>query len=83
MTDQGDHFNLCKEDADMLDRLVDVGFEIDRLDGLSDEEQRRALGRAARRLMIDDYDLQKTCLPRQLSWVDSVMRSAPPGPPRD
>ena len=33
---------------------------------LDDEEQRRALGRAARRLMIDDYDLQKTCLPRQL-----------------
>ena len=42
MTDQGDHLNLCKADGDMLDRLVDVGFDIDQLEGLSDEEQRRA-----------------------------------------
>lgn len=50
---------------------------------LDDEDQCRALGQAARRLMIDEYDLHRTCLPRQISWIDSVMRSAPPGPPRD
>ena len=38
MTDQGDHINLCKADADMLDRLVSVGFELDQLEGLSTEE---------------------------------------------
>jgi hypothetical protein len=42
MTDQGDHINLCKADADMLDRLVSVGFELDQLEGLSTEEQQRA-----------------------------------------
>jgi len=68
-------------------RLVDF-FDQEGLVGrvcelLEDEEQRRALGQAARRLIIDEYDLHKTCLPRQLSWVDTVMRSAPPGPPRD
>ncbi len=42
MTDHADHLNLCKADGDMLDRLVDVGFEIDQLDDLSEEEQRRA-----------------------------------------
>ncbi|HJN71904.1 MAG TPA: hypothetical protein QF528_04850 [Phycisphaerales bacterium] len=42
MSNQGDHFNLCKADADMLDRLVDVGFEIDQLEDLTKEEQLRA-----------------------------------------
>ena len=42
MTDQGDHINLCKADADMLDRLVSVGFELDQLEGLSTEEEQRA-----------------------------------------
>ncbi|MBC8203649.1 MAG: hypothetical protein H8E91_07455 [Planctomycetes bacterium] len=42
MTDHGDHLNLCKADADMLDRLVDVGFEIDQLEGLCEEEHQRA-----------------------------------------
>ena len=42
MTDQDAHRNLCKADGDMLDRLVDVGFDIDQLDDLSEEEQGRA-----------------------------------------
>jgi hypothetical protein len=42
MTDHGEHINLCKADAEMLDRLVEVGFEIDQLDGLTEEEQQRA-----------------------------------------
>ncbi len=42
MTDHGEHLNLCKADADMLDRLVTVGFEIDQLQGLTEEEQQRA-----------------------------------------
>ena len=39
MTDHVDHLNLCKADGDMLDRLVEVGFEIDQLDDLSEEER--------------------------------------------
>ncbi len=42
MTNHGDHLNLCKADAEMLDRLVDAGFEIDLLEGLTEEEQQRA-----------------------------------------
>jgi len=42
MTDYGDHPNLCKADASMLDRLVDVGFELDQLEGLTEEEHQRA-----------------------------------------
>ena len=58
MTDQGDYLNLCKEDAEMLDRLVDVGFEIDRLDGLSDEEQRRATTILNMLSLLDRYPVE-------------------------
>ncbi len=60
-------------------RLVDF-FDKDALADrvcqlLEDEEQRRALGAAARRLMIARYDLKRICLPGQLRWVDEVMTS--------
>ena len=58
-------------------RLVDF-FDKDGLvervcELLEDEEQRRAMGRVARRDMIETFDLHRTCLPRQLRWVDQVM----------
>lgn len=60
-------------------RLVDF-FDTDALTGrvcelLDDEEQRRALGTAARQMMIDRYDLRRICLPGQLRWVNGVMAS--------
>ena len=42
MTESFDHLKLCKADAEMLDQLVDVGFEIDQLEYLSPEEEQRA-----------------------------------------
>ncbi|MCZ4353308.1 glycosyltransferase [Roseovarius aestuarii] len=40
---------------------------------LDDDQMRQTLGRNARALMQDQYDLKRICLPRQLEWVDSVM----------
>ena len=42
MTDGFDHLKLSEADAAMLDRLVDVGFELDQLEYLSSEEKQRA-----------------------------------------
>ena len=42
MTDSFDHLKLCKEDADILDQLVEVGFEINQLEGLTHEQEQRA-----------------------------------------
>ena len=35
MSNSFDHLKLCKADADMLDQLVDVGFEVDQLEYLT------------------------------------------------
>lgn len=40
---------------------------------LEDEEQRKALGAAARRKMQAEYDLRSICLPRQMNWIKSIM----------
>ncbi len=57
-------------------RLVDF-FDKDALVGevchlLDNPQEREALGRAARKLIVDTYDLVSTCLPRQLEWVNSL-----------
>ncbi|QGX97612.1 glycosyltransferase [Roseovarius faecimaris] len=41
---------------------------------LDDPEQRARLGRAARALMVEQYELNDICLPRQLEWVEALMR---------
>jgi glycosyltransferase involved in cell wall biosynthesis len=43
---------------------------------LDDEAARLRLGRAARLLMKEQYDLQSICLPRQLRWLSGVMDGA-------
>jgi len=58
-------------------RLVDF-FDRDTLvsrvcELLDDPDQRHSLGQAARRHVVDIYDLQKVCLPRQLDWIDRIM----------
>ena len=40
---------------------------------LEDDDQRAALGQAARAEMVNVFDLQSICLPRQLAWVDKLM----------
>ena len=39
MTQNFDHLKLCKADAEMLDQLVNVGFELDQLEYLTPEDQ--------------------------------------------
>lgn len=42
-------------------------------DLLEDQNARVELGRAARQLMLEQYDLRKICLPRQIDWVTTLM----------
>ncbi len=58
-------------------RLVDF-FDADALVAetcslLEDEDVRRGLGQAARRQMVENFDLNSICLPGQLAWVNKVM----------
>ena len=58
-------------------RLVDF-FDKDALveevTGLLDNaSEREELGRAARKLIVNNYDLASICLPKQLSWVESLV----------
>lgn len=62
---------------DETGRLVDF-FDTDRLVQeicalLDDADSRARLGRQARQLMVDRYDLRSICLPRQLQWVQGIM----------
>lgn len=41
---------------------------------LQDSAARERLGTAARKLMIENYDLDKICLPRQIAWVEGLMQ---------
>jgi hypothetical protein len=42
MTQGFEHLKLCKEDSQILDQLVDVGFELDQLEYLTPEQEQRA-----------------------------------------
>ena len=48
--------------------LVDQVCEL-----LDDEAARIRLGKAAREMMIEGYELNRICLPRQMEWLQSVM----------
>ncbi|WP_273486031.1 glycosyltransferase family 4 protein [Lentibacter algarum] len=50
------------------DALVE---EVTRL--LDNAAEREELGRAARKLIVNNYDLASICLPKQLSWVESLV----------
>lgn len=56
--------------------LVDF-FDVDALAAravqmLGDKALRENLGRQARQFALENYDLQKICLPKQLAWVDQL-----------
>jgi glycosyltransferase involved in cell wall biosynthesis len=42
---------------------------------ISNSERRRVLGSNARELIVNNYDLQSICLPKQLSWVRQLASS--------
>lgn len=46
-------------------------------------ERRMMLGSNARRYVRERYDLRRTCLPRQLKWVDDLANVRPVRTPRD
>ncbi|WP_324753805.1 glycosyltransferase [Roseovarius sp. Pro17] len=66
---------------DQTGRLVDFfdreGLVREVCDLLDDADARARLGKAARELMVRNYDLKHICLPRQLAWVDEVMQMPP------
>ena len=66
---------------DVNGRLVDF-FDGDALvdqvcDLLDDAPARERLGKAAREHIVQNYDLQTICLPRQLDWIDRLHEMAP------
>ena len=38
---------------------------------LEDKDVRMRLGKAARVFAIENYDLRRVCLPKQLQWVEA------------
>ena len=68
-----DHLNLCQADADLLDRLVDVGFELDKLDGLSADETARATRMLSMLGLLGAYpveDASDTLIDATLAQID-------------
>jgi len=68
-----EHLNLCKADAEMLDQLVDVGFEMSQLENLSPEETQRAKSILATLGLIDAYpveDASETLVDATLARID-------------
>ena len=59
MSGTGDMYpHLCKADTEMLDRLVDVGFDIDELEDLSSEDRQRARGVLQLMGLLDSYPVE-------------------------
>jgi glycosyltransferase involved in cell wall biosynthesis len=57
----------------LLVNFFDPDEIVDRVNEfMHDTALRQALGQAARREVIENYDLRSICLPRLLDWVDSV-----------
>ncbi|WP_375259713.1 glycosyltransferase [Citreimonas sp.] len=66
-----------------LTDFFDRGALVERLGALLDDPTRRAdLGAAARRHVLDHYDLDTVCLPAQMAWVEGLA-ALDPRPPRD
>jgi glycosyltransferase involved in cell wall biosynthesis len=64
---------------DRTGRLVDF-FDADALVDetitlLEDEALRDRLGAAARKYIVENYDLSTVCLPRQMDWVDRLAKT--------
>jgi len=58
-------------------RLVDF-FDVEHLAGqiidlLNNPAERKKLGHAARGYILSNYDLQTSCLPKQIAWVDELL----------
>ncbi|WP_102109115.1 glycosyltransferase family 4 protein [Oceaniglobus roseus] len=57
----------------LLVNFFDGRAMVERVDALCrDPERRRELGQAARRKILEEYDLAKVCLPKQFEWVEAL-----------
>ena len=73
MTQSFDHLKLCKADAEMLNRLVDVGFELDQLEYLTSEDKQRARSILSLLGFLDAYpveDASDTLVDATLARID-------------
>lgn len=73
MTQNFDHLKLCKADAEMLDQLVDVGFELDQLEYLTPEDRQRANSILNMLGFLDAYpveDASDTLIDATLARID-------------
>ena len=73
MTRGFDHLKLSKEDAEILDQLVDVGFEIDQLEYLTPEDEQRASNILKMLGLLDTYpveDASDTLVDATLARID-------------
>lgn len=74
---------VTEGETGMLSDFFDRDALVARLGDLLDDPDRRArLGQAARRDVLEKYDLETVCLPAQMAWVESLAR-LDPGPPRN
>jgi hypothetical protein len=68
-----DHLNLCQADAELLDRLVDVSFELDKLGVLSADETKRANRMLSMLGLLDGYPVENasdTLIDATLAQID-------------
>ena len=77
---------VASDTAPVKDAMVDgqTGFFVDFFDRvglvektcqlLFDTALREKLGTAARQHIVNNYDLQRTCLPKHLEWVDQLAK---------
>ena len=81
MTSGFEHLKLSKEDAEMLDQLVDVGFDMNQLEFLSSEDEARAKSILNMLGLLDAYpveDASETLIDATIARIDQyeAQRSA-------
>ncbi len=73
MTEGFDNLQLSKADAELLDKLVDVGFELDQLEFLTSEDEQRAKSILAILGLLESYpvdDASDTLIDATLVRID-------------
>ena len=67
---------IFDDETGLLTDFFDTDALADNLNRLLDDAGLRSrLGAAARQLVLDRFDLEKTCLPQQLQWVDALAQT--------
>lgn len=65
---------ICDGETGFLVDFFDVEGLAERVCELLDDPERRArLGKKAREFVVENYDLKRVCLPKQLAWVEELV----------